>query len=127
LPLGNEPILTQDRGPAKRLTGIRPARFWAQPQVPPYSICDQLLSACAYLPKPSCSRRKGLSGGDHLQKLTHALEALVRATATEGAKTVVAQQGGDMVASTPAAFAEFILTERKRYETIVREAGMTVE
>jgi tripartite-type tricarboxylate transporter receptor subunit TctC len=51
----------------------------------------------------------------------------VRATATEGAKTVVAQQGGDMVASTPAAFAEFILAERKRYETIVREAGMTVE
>jgi hypothetical protein len=32
-----------------------------------------------------------------------------------------------MVASTPAAFAEFILTERKRYETIVRDAGMTVE
>ena len=51
----------------------------------------------------------------------------VRAAATEGAKTVVVQQGGDMVASTPAAFAEFILAERKRYETIVREAGMTVE
>ena len=51
----------------------------------------------------------------------------VRAAATEGAKTVVAQQGGDMVASTPAAFAEFIVAERKRYETIVREAGMTVE
>ena len=50
-----------------------------------------------------------------------------RAAATEGAKSVVAQQGGDMVASTPAAFAEFILAERKRYETIVREAGMTVE
>lgn len=51
----------------------------------------------------------------------------VRAAATEGARTVVAQQGGDMVASTPAAFAEFILAERKRYETIVRDAGMTVE
>ncbi len=51
----------------------------------------------------------------------------VRAAATEGARTVVAQQGGDMVASMPAAFAEFILAERKRYETIVREAGMTVE
>lgn len=51
----------------------------------------------------------------------------VRAAATEGAKTVVAQQGGDMVASSPAAFAEFILAERKRYETIVRDAGMTVE
>jgi tripartite-type tricarboxylate transporter receptor subunit TctC len=51
----------------------------------------------------------------------------VRAAATEGAKTVVAQQGGDIVASTPAAFAEFIVAERKRYETIVRDAGMTVE
>lgn len=51
----------------------------------------------------------------------------VRAAATEGAKTVVAQQGGDMVASTPAAFADFILAERRRYETIVRDAGMTVE
>lgn len=51
----------------------------------------------------------------------------MRACATEGAKSVVAQQGGDMVASTPAAFADFILAERKRYETIVREAGMTVE
>ena len=53
-------------------------------------------------------------------------EAL-RAAATEGAKSIVAQQGGDMVAGSPAAFAEFILAERKRYETIVREAGMTVE
>jgi tripartite-type tricarboxylate transporter receptor subunit TctC len=51
----------------------------------------------------------------------------VRAAATEGAKSVVAQQGGDMVASSPAAFADFILAERKRYETIVRDAGMTVE
>jgi len=51
----------------------------------------------------------------------------MRAASTEGAKSVVAQQGGDMVASTPAAFAEFILAERKRYETIVRDAGMTVE
>ena len=51
----------------------------------------------------------------------------IRAASTEGAKSVVAQQGGDMVASTPAAFAEFILAERKRYETIVRDAGMTVE
>jgi tripartite-type tricarboxylate transporter receptor subunit TctC len=43
------------------------------------------------------------------------------------APKVVAQQGSDMAASTPAPFAEFILAERKRYETIVREAGMTVE
>ena len=51
----------------------------------------------------------------------------VRAASTEGAKTVVAQQGGDIVASTPAAFADFIVAERKRYEAIVRDAGMTVE
>src|SRR5207342_1040701 len=31
----------------------------------------------------------------------------VKAAATEGAKSVVAQQGGDMVASTPAEFAAF--------------------
>jgi tripartite-type tricarboxylate transporter receptor subunit TctC len=51
----------------------------------------------------------------------------VRAAQTEGAKSVVAQQGGDMVASTPAEFAAFIDAERRRYEAIVREAGMTVE
>jgi tripartite-type tricarboxylate transporter receptor subunit TctC len=51
----------------------------------------------------------------------------VRAAATDSARSVVAQQGGDMVASTPAAFADFILAERKRYASIVREAGMTVE
>jgi tripartite-type tricarboxylate transporter receptor subunit TctC len=54
-------------------------------------------------------------------------EETARACATEGAKTVVAAQGGDMVASTPAAFADFILAERERYAAIVREAGMTVE
>jgi tripartite-type tricarboxylate transporter receptor subunit TctC len=59
--------------------------------------------------------------------VTKIADEAVRAAATEGAKTVVAQQGGDMVASTPAAFAEFIVAERKRYETIVRDAGMTVE
>jgi tripartite-type tricarboxylate transporter receptor subunit TctC len=51
----------------------------------------------------------------------------VRASKTEGVKTVVAGQGGDMVAGSPAEFADFIAAERKRYETIVREAGMTVE
>jgi tripartite-type tricarboxylate transporter receptor subunit TctC len=61
---------------------------------------------------------------DLLKKIA---EETVRACATEGAKTVVASQGGDMVASTPAAFADFILAERERYATIVRESGMTVE
>jgi tripartite-type tricarboxylate transporter receptor subunit TctC len=50
-----------------------------------------------------------------------------RAAATEGARSVVAQQGGDMVASTPAEFAAFIESERARYATIVRDAGMTVD
>jgi tripartite-type tricarboxylate transporter receptor subunit TctC len=50
-----------------------------------------------------------------------------RAAASEAAKSVVAQQGGDMVASTPAEFASFIESERARYETIVRDAGMTVD
>jgi tripartite-type tricarboxylate transporter receptor subunit TctC len=50
-----------------------------------------------------------------------------RAAVTEGARSVVAQQGGDMVASTPAEFASFIDAERARYETIVRDAGMTVD
>jgi tripartite-type tricarboxylate transporter receptor subunit TctC len=44
-----------------------------------------------------------------------------------GRQVRVAQQGGDMVASAPAEFAAFIETERRRYETIVREAGMTVD
>jgi tripartite-type tricarboxylate transporter receptor subunit TctC len=51
----------------------------------------------------------------------------VRACAGEGARSIVAGQGGDMVAGTPAQFAEFIAAERKRYEAIVREANMTVD
>jgi tripartite-type tricarboxylate transporter receptor subunit TctC len=51
----------------------------------------------------------------------------VRAAATEGARSVVAQQGGDMVASTPREFASFIEAERTRCGAIVRDAGMTVE
>jgi len=31
------------------------------------------------------------------------------------------------VGGTPAEFADYITAERKRYEAIVREAGMTVE
>jgi tripartite-type tricarboxylate transporter receptor subunit TctC len=50
-----------------------------------------------------------------------------RAAATDAVKSIVAQQGGDVTASTPAAFAAFIDAERRRYATIVRDAGMTVE
>jgi tripartite-type tricarboxylate transporter receptor subunit TctC len=51
----------------------------------------------------------------------------VRAAATKGSRSVVAQQGGDMVASTPPEFAAFIEAERARYAAIVRDAGMTVD
>jgi tripartite-type tricarboxylate transporter receptor subunit TctC len=61
---------------------------------------------------------------DLLKKIA---EEAMRAAASEGARSVVAQQGGDMVASTPAEFATFIDAERRRYAAIVREAGMTVE
>lgn len=50
-----------------------------------------------------------------------------RAAATDAVKSIVAQQGGDVAASTPAEFAAFIDTERQRYASIVRDAGMTVE
>jgi tripartite-type tricarboxylate transporter receptor subunit TctC len=50
-----------------------------------------------------------------------------RAAATDAVKSIVAQQGGDIAATTPAAFAAFIAAERRRYATIVRDAGMTVE
>ena len=61
---------------------------------------------------------------DLLKKIA---DEAMRAAATEGARSVVAQQGGDMAASTPAEFASFIEAERRRYAVIVREAGMTVE
>lgn len=50
-----------------------------------------------------------------------------RAAATEAVKSIVAQQGGDVAASTPVAFAAFIDAERQRYAAIVRDAGMMVE
>lgn len=59
-----------------------------------------------------------------LKKLS---DEIVKAVATPMVRTVVSQQGGDPVGSTPAEFADFIVAERKRYETIVRDAGMTVE
>lgn len=61
---------------------------------------------------------------DLLKKLS---EEIIKSVATPTVRGVVAQQGGDPVGSTPAEFADFILAERRRYETIVRDAGMTVE
>jgi tripartite-type tricarboxylate transporter receptor subunit TctC len=51
----------------------------------------------------------------------------IRAVAAPSVRMVIATQGGVAVGGTPAEFADFIAAERKRYEAIVREAGMTVE
>ena len=50
-----------------------------------------------------------------------------RAADAEAVKSVIAQQGGDVVASMPQEFEDFIDSERKRYAAIVREAGMAVD
>jgi tripartite-type tricarboxylate transporter receptor subunit TctC len=61
---------------------------------------------------------------DILKKIS---EAVMKAADTSAVKAVVATQGGDVVASTPQEFADFIQAERARYAPIVREAGMMVE
>jgi tripartite-type tricarboxylate transporter receptor subunit TctC len=61
---------------------------------------------------------------DLLKKVS---EETIRAVAAPATRSVIATQGGVAVGGTPAEFADFIVAERKRYETIVREAGMTVE
>ncbi len=59
-----------------------------------------------------------------LEKLSAAVVKAAHSSAVTG---VVDQQGGDVVASTPQEFADFIQAERTRYAPIVREAGMMVE
>jgi hypothetical protein len=59
-----------------------------------------------------------------LKKIT---DEVVRAIGTEPVRRVIDAQGGDMVAGTPVAFADFVAAERRRYETIVRTAGISVE
>ncbi len=59
-----------------------------------------------------------------LKKLS---EETIRAVAAPAVRAVIATQGGVAVGGTPAEFDDFILAERKRYETIVKAAGMTVE
>jgi len=59
-----------------------------------------------------------------LKKLS---EETIRAVSSPSVRAVISTQGGVAVGGTPAEFADFIAAERKRYETIVREAGMTVE
>jgi tripartite-type tricarboxylate transporter receptor subunit TctC len=59
-----------------------------------------------------------------LKKVT---DEVVRAIGTEPVRRVIDSQGGDMVGGSAAAFGEFLAAERKRYETIVRAAGISVE
>jgi tripartite-type tricarboxylate transporter receptor subunit TctC len=66
---------------------------------------------------------KGMSN-QILEKLSAAVVKAAHSSAVTG---VVAQQGGEVVASTPQEFADFIQAERARYAPIVREAGMMVE
>jgi tripartite-type tricarboxylate transporter receptor subunit TctC len=66
---------------------------------------------------------KGMSN-QILEKLSAAVVKAAHSSAVTG---VVAQQGGEVVASTPQEFADFIQAERTRYAPIVREAGMMVE
>ena len=54
-------------------------------------------------------------------------DAVMKACRSDSVKSVVANQGGEMVASTPQGFDDFIQAERKRYAPIVREARMMVE
>jgi tripartite-type tricarboxylate transporter receptor subunit TctC len=61
---------------------------------------------------------------DLLKKVS---DETIRAVAAPAVRNVIATQGGVAVGGTPAEFEGFITAERKRYETIVREAGMTVE
>jgi tripartite-type tricarboxylate transporter receptor subunit TctC len=61
---------------------------------------------------------------DLLRKVS---EETIRAVGAAAVRSVIAIQGGVAVGGTPVEFADFIVAERKRYETIVREAGMSVE
>ena len=51
----------------------------------------------------------------------------IKACTSSGVRNVISTQGGDVVGGTPAEFTSFIVAERQRYETIVRESGMTAE
>lgn len=61
---------------------------------------------------------------DVLKKIS---DEVAKGARTDAVRKIVESQGGDLVAGTPRQFAEFMDAERKRYEVIVREAGMVVE
>ncbi|MCX7364667.1 MAG: tripartite tricarboxylate transporter substrate-binding protein, partial [Alphaproteobacteria bacterium] len=54
-------------------------------------------------------------------------DEVMRAAGSPGVRSVISTQGGEMVCGSPADFAAFITAERQRYETIVRESGMTAD
>jgi tripartite-type tricarboxylate transporter receptor subunit TctC len=61
---------------------------------------------------------------DVLKKIS---DEVAKGARTDVVRKIIESQGGDLVAGTPRQFAEFMDAERKRYEVIVREAGMVVE
>lgn len=61
---------------------------------------------------------------DVLKKIS---DEVTKGARTDVVRKIIESQGGDLVAGTPRQFAEFMDAERKRYEVIVREAGMVVE
>jgi tripartite-type tricarboxylate transporter receptor subunit TctC len=71
----------------------------------------------------------GLVGPKNLapELLEKVSEETIRAVASPAVQSVIATQGGVAVGSTPTAFDAFIVAERQRYESIVREAGMAVD
>lgn len=66
---------------------------------------------------------KGMSP-ELIRKLS---DEIIKSVALPAMRSVISAQGGDPVGSTATEFNDFILAERKRYETIVRQAGMMVE
>jgi tripartite-type tricarboxylate transporter receptor subunit TctC len=66
---------------------------------------------------------RGLSPG----LLSKVSEEAMKATASPAVQSVISSSGGDAVGSTPREFADFIMAERRRYESIVRDAGMMVD
>jgi tripartite-type tricarboxylate transporter receptor subunit TctC len=61
---------------------------------------------------------------DILEKIS---DEVAKATKAPAVRAVIAAQAGKVVGSSPAEFAAFIVSERKRYEGVVKEAGITIE
>jgi tripartite-type tricarboxylate transporter receptor subunit TctC len=61
---------------------------------------------------------------DILEKIS---DEVAKATKAPAVRAVIAAQAGKVVGSSPAEFGAFIVSERKRYEGVVKEAGITIE